>query len=119
MSPTAVWIGIAGIIIAVICAGCAGYYWTRNQITDNDGIDSELNYFDELVHEHEQGIADNRERLKWLIQLIGNNYDISSLSSGRIAHLGRIRRMLSDTPQELAENDADKTEQPELPFGQS
>jgi len=108
MSTTAIWIGIIGTVIAVIPAVYAGYKWTENQITDTDdvGIDSELDYLDELVREHEQGIADNRERLKWLILLIENNYDLSSLSSGRIAHLDRIRRMLDDTPQEPNERDA-------------
>jgi chemotaxis regulatin CheY-phosphate phosphatase CheZ len=93
---------------------CAGYYWDEQQITDES--DSELDYLDELVQEHEEGIADNRKRLKWLIQLIENNYD---LSPGRVAHLGRIRRMLDDAAQELSENKNGKLEQRESPFGQS
>jgi hypothetical protein len=58
----------------------------------------ELDYLDLLVREHERGIADNRERLKWLIHMIENNYDLSSRSPGRLAHISRIRRMLDDTP---------------------
>jgi hypothetical protein len=113
MSTTAVWIGIIGTVIAVVSAVYAGYYWADKQIPDDAGIDSELDYLDELVREHEQGIADNRKRLKWLIQLIESNYD---LSSGQFAHLGRIRRMLANTSQKQTENDPGKPEQPELPF---
>jgi hypothetical protein len=92
MNNTAVWIGVLGIIVAILCFMGAVYYWDRKQIADN----RELEYLNELAREHEQGIADNSERLAWLIRLIENNHAPSATLSAR---LDRVRRMLRDTSQ--------------------
>jgi hypothetical protein len=92
MNTTAVWIGVCGIIIAVLCVLYAVYYWERKQIIDN----SELEYLDELAREQEQGIADNRKKLAWLIRIIENNHTPSATLTAR---LDRVRRILGDTSQ--------------------
>ena len=86
------WIGICGISIAAICVLYAAYYWKREEIGD----DSELTYLEELAHEHEQGIADHRKKLQWLIHMIENNYTPSVTLAAR---LDRMRRILADTKQ--------------------
>jgi hypothetical protein len=92
MNATLVWISICGIIIAVLCLMYAVYYWERKQIADN----GDLEYLDEIAREHEQGIADNRKKLAWLIRMIENNH---TPSATLVAHLDRVRRILRSSQQ--------------------
>jgi hypothetical protein len=90
MNTTTVWIGFSGIIIAVLSVVYAVYYWERKEIVD----ESEVTYLDELAREHEQGIADNRKKLAWLIHMIERNHAPSATLTAR---LDRARRMLRKT----------------------
>jgi len=92
MNTTVVWIGVCGIVISVLCVLYAVYCWERKQIVEN----SELEYLDELAREHEQGIADNRKKLAWLIRMIENNHTPSATLTTR---LDRVRRILRNTSQ--------------------
>ena len=92
MNTTTVWIGFSGIIIAVLSVVYAVYYWERKEIVD----ESEVTYLDELAREHEQGIADNRKKLAWLIHMIERNHAPSATLTAR---LDRARRMLRKTPR--------------------
>jgi hypothetical protein len=92
MDSTVVWIGIFGSIIAVLCLIYAVYSWERKKFAE----ERELAYLDELALEHEEGAADNRKKLEWLIRMIENNY---SPSSARDARLDRVRRILRHTPE--------------------
>jgi hypothetical protein len=90
MNTTVVWIGVSGIVIAVLGYLGAVYYWERKQIAD----ERELEYLDELTREHEQGIADNREKLARLIRMIERNHAPSATLTAR---LDRARRLLRKT----------------------
>jgi hypothetical protein len=92
MNTTVVWIGVFSIIIAVLGLSYAVYSWERKQIAG----DRELEYLDELTREHEQGIADNREKLGRLIRMIERNHAPSATLTAR---LDRARRMLRKTPR--------------------
>jgi hypothetical protein len=90
MDTTEVWIGLSGIMIAVLGYLVAVYHWERKQITD----ERELEYLEELTREHEQGIADNREKLTRLIRMIERNHAPSATLTAR---LDRARRLLRET----------------------
>ncbi len=92
MNITTVWIGVIGAFVAVLSVMYAVYYWKRKQIAD----ERELGYLDELAREHEQGIADNREKLARIIRMIENNHTPSATLTAR---LDRVRRMLRKTPR--------------------
>ena len=87
MNTTAALMGVFGIIIAMLCALGAAYYSGRKQEIAND----DLEYVELVAREHEQGIADNRKRLLWLIRMIENNY---ALSVAQTARLDRVRSIL-------------------------
>ena len=87
MNTTAALIGFVVIIIAMLCAVGAGYYSGRKPQITND----ELEYLEDVAREHEQGIADNRKRLVWLIHMAENKY---ALSVAQTARLDRVRGML-------------------------
>jgi hypothetical protein len=91
MNTTAALIGFFGIVIAMLCAVGAAHYSERKPEIAND----ELEYLEDLAREHEQGIADNRKRLLWLIHMIENNYTFSVVQNTR---LDRVRRMLRHAP---------------------
>jgi hypothetical protein len=90
MDTTEVWIGLSGIMIAVLGYLVAVYHWERKQITD----ERELEYLEELTREHEQGIADNREKLARLIRMIERNHASSATLTAR---LDRARRLFRET----------------------
>jgi uncharacterized protein (DUF2225 family) len=90
MNTTAAMIGFFGIIIAVLCAVGAAYYSERKPETADD----DLEYLEDVAREHEQGIADNRKKLLWLIHMIENNY---TSSVAQTARLNRVRHMLRAT----------------------
>jgi hypothetical protein len=87
MNTTAALIGVVGIIIAALCAMGAAYYSGRKPDIGNDDLD----YVEDVAREHEQGIADNRKRILWLIRMIENSY---TLSAAQTARLDRMRTML-------------------------
>ena len=90
MNTTAALIGFIGITIGMLCAVGAAYYSGRKQEIAND----DLEYLEAVAREHEQGIADNRKRLLWLIHMIENNY---TFSGAQTARLNRVRLMLRET----------------------
>jgi hypothetical protein len=87
MNTTAALIGMFGIFIAMLCAMGAAYYsWRKQEIANDD-----LEYVEAVAREHEQGIADNRKRLLWLIHMIDNKY---TLPVAQTARMDRVRSML-------------------------
>jgi hypothetical protein len=90
MNATAAMIGFFGIVIAMLCAVGAAYYSERKP----EMADDDLKYLEDVAREHEQGIADNRKRLLWLIHMIENNY---TFSGAQTARLNRVRLMLRET----------------------
>ena len=80
-------IGLSGIIVVVLCAVGSTYYSGRKQ----EIADEDLEFLEDVALEHEQGIADNRKRLLWLIPMAENNY---ALSVAQTARLNRVRSML-------------------------
>jgi hypothetical protein len=87
MNSTAVLIGFFGIMIAVLSALGAAYCSERKPEMANE----DLEYVEDVAREQEQGIADNRKRLLWLIHMVENNY---ALSAAQIERLDRVRSML-------------------------
>jgi hypothetical protein len=92
MNSTVVWVGIIGIVIAVLSALYAAYSWERRRMIEND----DLNYLDELVREHALGIADSRRDIEWLIEMIEKTHWRSDYLPLRLDH---ARRILRDNPQ--------------------
>ena len=91
MNSTMVWLGLGAIVVAIASVLYAVYFHEEKQIIE----DSELEYLDEIAREHEVGIADNRQRLRWLIHSIENN----STPSGKLkARLDRVRRIIDEAP---------------------
>jgi hypothetical protein len=84
--PTAL-IGFFGVIVVVLCAVGVTYYSERKQEIAND----DLEYVELVAREHEQGIADNRKRLQWLIFVIEKN---CTPSVAQTARLDRVRLVL-------------------------
>jgi hypothetical protein len=87
MNTTAALIGFVVIIIAMLCALGAAYYSGRKQEIAND----DLEFLENVAREHEQGIADNRIRLLWLIHMVENKY---TPSVAQTARLDRVRNLL-------------------------
>ena len=92
MNTTAALIVFVGIIIATLCAIGAAYYSGRKQDIAND----DLEYVEDVAREHEQGIADNRKKLAWLIHMIERNHAPSATLTAR---LDCACRMLRKTPR--------------------
>ena len=90
MNTTAALIVFVGIIIAMLCAMGAAYYSGRKLEIAND----DLEFLEDVAREHEQGIADNRKKLAWLIHMIERNHAPSATLTAR---LDRARRMLRKT----------------------
>jgi hypothetical protein len=90
MNTTGALIGFFGIIIAMLCAVGAAYYPGRKPDIAND----DMEYLEYVAREHAQGIADNRNRLLWLIHTIENN---CTSSVAQTARLDRVRLMLRET----------------------
>jgi len=84
--PTAL-IGFFGVIVVMLCALGVTYYSGRKQEIAND----DLEYVELVAREHEEGIADNRKRLLWLIYMIEKN---CAPSVAQTARLDRVRLML-------------------------
>ena len=87
--PTAL-IGFFGVIVAMLSVMRAVYYSGRKQEIAND----DLEFLEDVAREHEQGIADNRKRLMWLIPMVENKY---ALTVAHTARLDRMRLMLGGT----------------------
>jgi hypothetical protein len=87
MNAAAALIGFFGIMIAMLCAAYAAHYSERKPEIANDNLE----YLEDVAREHEQGIADNRRRLLWLIHTIENKY---TPSVAQTARLDRVRSML-------------------------
>ena len=68
------------------------YSWFRGH-REQVGDANDLQWLEELAHEHKQGICDHTEKLEWLIRLIEKEYEPSSALTKRLEN---VRRILKD-----------------------
>jgi hypothetical protein len=82
------WLAISIGVVAVFWFLLSWYRWNRKRVGDIN----ELEYLDELAHEHATGMRDHRERITWLIAKIEKSH---SRSAALDAHLNLIREIIS------------------------
>jgi hypothetical protein len=72
--------------VAVLWFLFSWYRWHRKQV----GHANDLEWLDELLKEHLDGIRDNRKKLEWLMQTIEKEHAPSAALTKRLENVRRI-----------------------------
>jgi hypothetical protein len=89
------FLGYIVIPAAILWFLYSWFRWHRKQA----GAANELEWLEELAHEHKQGIRDHSEKLEWLIRVIEKEHEPSAALTKRLEN---VRRILKDDQVEAA-----------------